>query len=661
MPLRIKSFRIQNFKAIGDATLHWHPRINIITGPNNSGKTTVLEALSLWVTSFYRICSTAGKASTKLGVRRGQQYLRPANVHHSEVISIRSPNFHDLFHRDAKELFLTATFEDEDGTFSIPIKIREARGSTYEFSCTASGPTLHRRLNDSSLSWPRPFHVIFASPIAALQTTEEFLSPGKIDDIVRRRRSAEVLRNRLFRLHARATEFQQFNDNVGYILNGSHNSFNIQVSGNSINDVLVRATARTSANDRLRDISLLGSGSLQIIEILLNLYLDASDLNLVLLDEPDSHIHRDIQRRLLEIIEQKTQHTQVFATTHNESMLRNTSWDRVFHLMPAPADKEHHFRPIASTHVINRGRQRGLLASPLRSAMSSIGAETALDLLNALECEHFLLVEGASDAALLDRIFKTNRLGSQETAMYWSLNGIENLRSLPALRVVLSEIRNNQTLWGKARLILDRDWLTNTHSRKLIDAFFTQQHKKGTETFGLRVSFWDAYTAEAVLLSGGPSHALSQMLAKATSSQQPGLDPQRAQRACEQAWVSLGDRLKQHWHGIKNQQLSPVLNQRRELLCELLPKVLPPLSRLLDDVPAFHKQAIDNGEYWHSATKQDVREFIIDALEHMDFTREQAEVWCSGSNWFDALTEHLAHPRDFPALSSMLNDLQAHS
>jgi hypothetical protein len=39
MALRMKSLRIQGFKAIGDATLHWHPRVNVITGPNNSGKT----------------------------------------------------------------------------------------------------------------------------------------------------------------------------------------------------------------------------------------------------------------------------------------------------------------------------------------------------------------------------------------------------------------------------------------------------------------------------------------------------------------------------------------------------------------------------------------------------------------------------------------------
>ena len=36
------------------------------------------------------------------------------------------------------------------------------------------------------------------------------------------------------------------------------------------------------------------------------------DLNVVLLDEPDSHIHRDIQRRLVQKLVEHTNNTQVF-------------------------------------------------------------------------------------------------------------------------------------------------------------------------------------------------------------------------------------------------------------------------------------------------------------------------------------------------------------
>ncbi|HFE47642.1 MAG TPA: hypothetical protein ENJ18_19495 [Nannocystis exedens] len=656
VPLRVKSFRIQRFKAIGDATLHWHPRVNIITGPNNCGKTTVLEAFALWVVGFYRICRKAGKASRRLGVQRGDWYLDSVHVHHREIVSTRSPGYDDLFHQHAKELYLTATFDVDGSTVAIPIKIRKARGSSYDLSCASSEPhhnhvAIHRWLNRSGLSWPHPFRVIFASPIAALQTTEEFLTPGKVDSILRQRRSAEVLRNRLFRLHASANDFQLFTDNVGYVLNGDRQGFEIRISGDPGRDVLVKALACTSSNDRPRDISLLGSGSLQIIEILLNLYLDSSDLNLVLLDEPDSHIHRDIQRRLLEVIETKTEKTQVFATTHNESMLRNTSWDRVFHLTPAPVDAAREFRPIANSHVIAKGRKHGLLASPLRSVMSSLGAETSLDFLNALESEHFLLVEGPSDAALFEHLFNTLHLGrARDTAMYWSLGGIDRLRSLPGLQVVLSEIRNSQTLWEKARLVLDRDFLSPEHSKAIAKAF------KGPR-FKLRVSFWDAYTAEAVLLSGGASPALAHMLTR-TTDESSAVEPPAAQRACHEAWAKLGEKLKKRWHGDQYMSwLPPMVGQRQKLFCELFPKVLPKETVLLKEIADFHRAAVQEEEYWQSATKDDVREFVQYARVGMGIR----DGLCDGPNWFDAIIDRLRHPRDCAALLSMLNELRVDS
>ena len=80
-------------------------------------------------------------------------------------------------------------------------------------------------------------------------------------------------------------------------------------------DVTVIFNFKHNEIDIEKDIALLGSGSLQIIEILLNLYHPSSiqkDLNLILLDEPDSHIHREIQSRLLKILVQFSERNQIF-------------------------------------------------------------------------------------------------------------------------------------------------------------------------------------------------------------------------------------------------------------------------------------------------------------------------------------------------------------
>jgi hypothetical protein len=105
-----------------------------------------------------------------------------------------------------------------------------------------------------------------------------------------------------------------------------------------------QVTAQLLNRGGFRDLSVLGSGTLQVIEVLLSLYAAPGDLHLVLLDEPDSHIHRDIQRRLFARLEAADQ-VQVFLTTHNESLLRAAPWEQVFHLADEPARPDTVVRP----------------------------------------------------------------------------------------------------------------------------------------------------------------------------------------------------------------------------------------------------------------------------------------------------------------------------
>lgn len=656
----IESFHIESFKAIGDATFHWHPRVNILTGSNNSGKTTALEALALWVECFDRMSDQSGqygKAVTKRGLRRGDRSLDGVLVHHSEIVSVRSPEFDDLFNRDSDVLRLTArvidTVEGEREELAICVQIKKARSGHYELSCPESDtPAFNARFNGMRWSWPRPVRVFFASPVAAVRTQEEFQTPGKRDALIRERRSAEVLRNRIARLHPQPA-FQTFKDQVGLVLTGRATAFDLEVRGDPNKDVFVRVLARTNENEQLRDISLLGSGSLQIIEVLLNFHLDDSDkLSLVLLDEPDSHIHRDIQRRLLDTLERLTDNAQVFATTHNEALLRSAGWDRVFHLQPAPAGSPREFRAVGSEQLVLQGRKHGLLASPLRGAMSSIGAETALDLLNALESRHFFMVEGSSDALLFERMFEVGRLGTpRETAMYWSLNGIDNgLRGLPAVKVVLQQVRNDRSLWDKAHLILDRDWLTDAHAQQVA--------QKLSASLGLRTSFWAARTVEACLLSGGASAALASVVRRVlAAAHQRQVSEADAHAAVVGAWTALGERLRKRFsEELQLTNMTPAIEQRKQLLDDVLPKHKPlpgPIGGLLDEIIAFHRASVAAGHLWQTADKQDVAAFVAEVFTSLGLADTDASKWVAGPSWFGAVVGEITQLQDFPALAAM--------
>ena len=62
--MKIVAFHIQNFKSIKDTKIFLEPSVNVLTGVNNCGKTTILEALALWVECFEKLIHQAKRSVT---------------------------------------------------------------------------------------------------------------------------------------------------------------------------------------------------------------------------------------------------------------------------------------------------------------------------------------------------------------------------------------------------------------------------------------------------------------------------------------------------------------------------------------------------------------------------------------------------------------------
>jgi DNA replication and repair protein RecF len=57
----LSKLEIVNFKSFAEVSFDFHPQVNVLTGVNNAGKTTVLEALAhiphpLWLFSLLSMC-----------------------------------------------------------------------------------------------------------------------------------------------------------------------------------------------------------------------------------------------------------------------------------------------------------------------------------------------------------------------------------------------------------------------------------------------------------------------------------------------------------------------------------------------------------------------------------------------------------------------------
>jgi AAA15 family ATPase/GTPase len=491
----LRSIHIQNFKSFENVTIHFNKDINIFTGVNNSGKTTILEAIALWNECFEKIIIQIGKADTKKNLRKGDFILgtsQPKYVAFTEIVSVRSPAYEDIFCnlKTMHPLIITAEVYNTSLNQSIHIgfKITAARGNQYEISTDNLNRFDFKALNAFFTKLPEAINVTFASPIANLKDHEDFETVPKIKLLTNSRASVVVLRNRLYQLKKNAILFNDFVKNLKYVLNNSQNDIFFTVIGDETRDIQLKINIQIGNRDEPKNISLLGSGTLQIIEILLSLYENKKDINLILLDEPDSHIHRDMQKRLLETLTKFTQDTQFFLTTHNESLIRNATPSHLFHI---EANPQHEYTNIATNAPA--GIKKGLQPTPYLYIMRSINGENGLDFINALECDKIFLVEGEDDARYIATLLKA-QIQNNKKYVYWSFEGVAGIFThIASLKDIFSAIKNQTSLWEKSVLVFDKDFLSNEQRVKL--------HEKLANKLKIPVYITQSYTFEATVLS----------------------------------------------------------------------------------------------------------------------------------------------------------------
>jgi energy-coupling factor transporter ATP-binding protein EcfA2 len=519
---------------------------NILTGINNAGKTTVLEALALWHECFTKLIRQAGKKEKNYD--KGQWVLGNTQVKYfpfEQINSVRCPNFEDLFHqRDRrKRIALSANLENNDGqVINICFWISES-GMNYKIELDAFTSYDFKSFNAFFNNFPIPIGFFYASPISAIQQIEAFSTQPQINDAIINRASASVLRNRLYTLYRNPNPalFQKFLDDVSFVLFNNRQRIELSTTSDIQLDTNIVFNVKTHPGDVPKDIALLGSGSIQILEILLNLFQSDSqnkDMNLILLDEPDSHIHRDIQSRLLQVLNNFSKGSQIFITTHNEALIRGAQISHLFHLEPKAQSvyKNLDAKPLQKVQP----RFSGIYPAATKPLISAIGQANALDFINAVESDVLLFVEGEDDARAFDILLR-QQIHSKKYA-YWVLGGVSKVfDNILHYKTVLSNIKNQKSLWDKAVLIIDRDFLNDQHQSTLAAELQSK--------IGLKTRLTDSYTFETTLLTDIPKCA--QLISKWLSAKDVEYSNVLIESALIQAYEGLAKAKTPDWNETK--------------------------------------------------------------------------------------------------------------
>lgn len=493
--MKLTKLYIENFKSFEGISINFNKSINIFTGINNAGKTTILESIALWCECFNILIKQSQKSIPNISISKGDYKLGDSNaslIDYREIISVRSPSFEDIFYNldTSKEIILRGTLKDHDVSLDIGFLISKSTGGTNYRILLENYKTFDfPKFNSFFSNFPNPISVIYASPINSILPYEEFETVPKIINKVKRRETTSILRNRLYQLKKDTKKITDFLNDLSYILNDKNDIIELNIIGDEYKDVDLPVNIKIGGKDIEKGLSLLGSGTLQIIEILLSLYEEYNNLHIILLDEPDSHIHRDIQKRLINILTRHTSNAQIFLTTHNESLIRSSKPENLFYL-EKNTSKE--YFPII--HDSSIGVKIGLQPSKHIKILANLGSESGLDLINALESDKLILVEGQTDAQYIQTILEKTEPTKKINVMYWSFDGIDNLLpKLKAYKDFFSLIKNGKSLWDKSILVFDSDYITNSQRDSL--------SIKIEEQYGIKNYIWHSYTLESSILT----------------------------------------------------------------------------------------------------------------------------------------------------------------
>lgn len=369
---------VRNFKLFEDVEIELADRV-VFVGPNNSGKTSALQALALWSAGVRRWIEKRGEGNVpkeRAGVTINRRDLIALPIPSANILW-RDLHVREGYREQGKQKTRNVLIEvDVEG-----IDHGETWRSSLEFDYANEESFYCRsRLGDDGarLQVPAPAAAVklaYLPPMSGLASNETRLDEGAIDVRIGEGRTAEVLRNLCWqvrghnqveweRIRARMTAlFGVKLDDPKYIKERGE----------------ITMTFRTRTGVQL-DLSSSGRGQQQTL--LLLTHLAANPGSVLLLDEPDAHLEILRQRQIYQVLTETATESgsQIIAASHSE-VIHNEAADR--DTVVAFVGKPH--------RIDDRGSQ-------VVKALKEIGFEQYVQ---AEETGWVLYLEGSTDLAIL--------------------------------------------------------------------------------------------------------------------------------------------------------------------------------------------------------------------------------------------------------------------
>ena len=316
---------VRNFKRFDKVEIELGSPV-VFIGPNNSGKTSAMQALALWDIGLKRW-------HEKRSGKKTPEKRPGVTVNRRDLVAIPIPDanllWRDLHTRNVRQI------DGRQSTSNVRIElvvegIANDRcwkcGLEFDYANEESFYCRPLRLSDDKAPDRMPVaeaavdtRIAFLPPMSGLAATEVRLDHGAVNVRIGEGRTAEVLRNLCFRIHEEEPSmWEELVDQIDRLF------------GSTIDPpryVAERGEIVMTYREQATTLDLSSSGRGLQQTLLLLAYMYANPGAVLLLDEPDAHLEILRQRQIYRLLSDVASESgsQIIAASHSEVLLNEAA------------------------------------------------------------------------------------------------------------------------------------------------------------------------------------------------------------------------------------------------------------------------------------------------------------------------------------------------
>ena len=415
----IRRVGLRRFKRFGDVEFLLPGHV-VLAGPNNTGKTTVLQAIAAW----------------SLALDRWKQ-LNDVQRHGGAYT--RAPIARQAFSAVPLRAF-DLLWKERDYAGSVEIEVQSAEGWTVSMELIADS-------TEQIYVRPRPsaspdvvrharLTTVFVPAMSGLGTEEPLYQRPKVDQLLGQAKPGDVLRNLLVEASGSERAWTGLQQSIRRL-------FGFELAPPDATGPHILAEYRERLGGPALDIASAGSGFQQVLMLLA--FLQTRPGSVLLLDEPDAHLHVILQDAIYSELRAVAaqQRSQLVIATHSEVIINAVEPRELCVILGQP-------RMLATTE------ERARLIESLRVLSHA-------DIMLALDAPGVLYLEDYPDLEVLRawaRVLDHPARGLLTTRLFWKrtvvetrpgASGVRARDHYDALRLVRDDLPALELVDGDAR------------------------------------------------------------------------------------------------------------------------------------------------------------------------------------------------------------------